>query len=62
MRVAHANYRPDAVAVPSPVQPWPATAQTGTHQPFDDCTSTSPTSPVTPDLLRALLRSLRRLR
>ncbi|MEY9836409.1 hypothetical protein [Streptacidiphilus sp. EB103A] len=58
------NYAADA-AGPGPVAPWfqasPGTGA-GTHQPYHDGPGASRVSPVTPDLLRSLLRSLSQLR
>ena len=62
MRVSHADHPPAAVAVSSPVVPQnPVANGTGMRQPLDDGPGASRTSPVTPDLLRSLLRSLSRL-
>lgn len=60
---------PADIAVPGPAAPWfPASGGTGTgtgtgtHQPYSDGPGASRVSPVTPDLLRSLLRSLSQLR
>ena len=56
---SHANHSPAAVAVSSPVVPQiPGSAGSRTHQPLNDRPDESGISPVTPDLLRSLLRSL----
>ncbi|TDT98083.1 hypothetical protein EDD99_6296 [Streptomyces sp. 846.5] len=62
-----ANPYPADVAGPGPVAPWfqasPGTgAGAGTQQPHYDGPGASRVSPVTPDLLRSLLRSLSQLR
>ena len=69
MGVSYADHYPYPyfadVAVPGPAASrFPASAGTGagTYQPYNDGPGTSPVSPVTPDLLRSLLRSLSRLR
>lgn len=62
MGVSYANHHPADVAVPGPVAPRiPVPAGPGTQQPVNDGPGASRTSPVTPDLLRTLLRSLSQL-
>ena len=58
---------PADIAVPGSAVPrFPVSGGTGTgagtHQPYSDGPGASRVSPVTPDLLRSLLRSLSQLR